>query len=47
MNDVLWDFINAFVVVYLDDIQIFSKTAAKHTHHVRKVLQPSREQAVC
>ena len=39
VNDVLRDFINAFVVVYLDDILIFSKTAAEHTRHVRRVLQ--------
>ncbi len=30
MNDVLWDFLNDFCQVYLDDILIYSKTRKKH-----------------
>jgi len=30
MNDVLWDFLNDFCQVYLDDILIYSKTQWKH-----------------
>ena len=39
VNDVLWDFLNIFVVVYLDDILVFSKAATEHSRHVRQVLQ--------
>lgn len=38
VNDVLRDFINRFVFVYLDDILIFSKSQSEHKNHVRQVL---------
>ncbi|XP_059827473.1 heat shock factor protein 5-like [Hypanus sabinus] len=38
VNDVLRDFINRFIFVYLDDILI-SRSLQEHTHHVRQVLQ--------
>ena len=43
LNSVLRQFLDKFVVVYLDDILIFSKTLAEHVQHVRKVLQKLRE----
>lgn len=39
VNDVLRDFLNQFVFVYLDDILIFSKTMSDHISHVHQVLQ--------
>lgn len=39
VNDVLRDFLNRFVFVYLDDILIFSRELSEHRHHVRLVLQ--------
>jgi len=43
MNDVLWDFLNDFCQVYLDDILIYSKTRKKHRNHVKLVLSWLRE----
>ena len=39
VNDVLRDFLNIFVFVYLDDILIFSPDMETHTKHVHQVLQ--------
>ena len=39
VNDVLRDFLNVFVFVYIDDILIFSKSEQEHVQHVRSVLQ--------
>ena len=39
VNDMLRDFLNVFVVVYLDDILVFFKSVTEHSRHVRQVLQ--------
>ena len=44
MNDVLRPFIDSFVVVYLDDILIFSKTWSEHLQHVEQVLSTLQQQ---
>eukprot|EP00253_Pinus_taeda_P021737 PITA_21737 len=38
MNDVLKPFLDDFVIVYLDDIMIFSKTWEEHLKHVKRTL---------
>jgi hypothetical protein len=38
MNDVLRPFLDDFVIVYLDDILIFSKSHEEHVKHVKQVL---------
>jgi len=43
MNDVLWDFLNDFCQVYLNDILIYSKTRKKHRNHVKLVLRRLRK----
>jgi hypothetical protein len=39
MNSIFHPYIRKFVVVYIDDIMIFSKTEAEHQAHVRLVLE--------
>ena len=47
MDDILLPFTNSFVVVYLDDILIFSQTWEEHLHHIRQVLQTLRQHKLC
>jgi hypothetical protein len=38
MDDVFWPFLDDFVIVYLDNIPIFSQTWDEHVRHVKRVL---------
>ena len=39
MNEVLRDVIGKFVIVYLEDILVFSQTEEEHMKHLRYVLE--------
>ena len=39
INNVLWEYLNQFVVVYLNDILIYFKTREQHVQYVCRVLQ--------
>jgi len=39
INDVFCEYLDDFVVYYIDDIFIFSKNMADHEHHVHLVLE--------
>ena len=43
MNDIMGKYIDDFVLVYLDDILVFSTTEHEHKHHLRLVFQKLRE----
>ena len=44
MNEVLKDFVGKFVIVYLDDILIFSQIEEEHLRHLRYVLDRLRKE---
>ncbi len=39
VNNVLQHYLNQFIIVYLNDILIYSKMKKKYMQHVKKVLQ--------
>ncbi|KAA0033251.1 pol protein [Cucumis melo var. makuwa] len=43
MNRVFREFLDTFVIVFIDDILIYSKTEAEHKEHLRIVLQTLRD----
>ncbi|KAL0534387.1 hypothetical protein IC582_028677 [Cucumis melo] len=42
MNKVFKDFLNTFVIVFIDDILVYSKTEAEHEEHLHQVLETLR-----
>ena len=39
VNNVLRRYLNQFIIVYLNDILVYSKTKKEHVQHVKKILQ--------
>jgi hypothetical protein len=46
MNDILRDFLDRFVPVYLDDICIYSRTLEEYLEHLSLVLQRLKEEVL-
>jgi hypothetical protein len=42
MNGIFRNYLDKFVIVFLDDILIYSKSEEEHEHHLRLVLQVLR-----
>ena len=47
MNDIFLKFLDQFLIVYLNDLLIYSDTLAEHKRHVRMVLERLREAGLC
>jgi hypothetical protein len=43
MNKVFMEYLNKFMVVFIDDILIFSKTKEEHEEHLRLILEKSSD----
>ncbi|XP_060974112.1 uncharacterized mitochondrial protein AtMg00860-like [Cannabis sativa] len=43
MNRVFKDVLDTFVIVFIDDILVYSRSEAKHEQHLRMVLQQLRD----
>jgi hypothetical protein len=43
MNDTLMNYLNEFVVTYLNDIIVYNNNKKEHIQHVRKIFQRLRE----
>ena len=43
MNDIFRDLLDDYVIIYLDDILVFSKSLEEHEKHLREVLRRLRE----
>jgi hypothetical protein len=39
MNNILFEYLNVFYIVYLDDIIIYSNTKKEYKLYIRKILQ--------
>nr|GEX02730.1 reverse transcriptase [Tanacetum cinerariifolium] len=44
MNRIFHEFLDKFVIVFIDDILVFSKSKEEHEHHLRTVLQTLRQE---
>ena len=44
MNEVFKEFIGKFVIVYLDDILVFSQTREEHLRHLRYVMEKLQQE---
>jgi hypothetical protein len=43
MNGVFREYLDKFVIVFLDNIMVYSRSEKEHEHHLRMVLQVLRE----
>ena len=39
INDALWEYLNIFIIAYLDDILIYSQMMKEHVNHIEKMLE--------
>ena len=42
MNNIFHEYLEDFVIIYIDDILVYSKTAEEHAEHLEKVFQKLR-----
>ena len=43
VNDLLGDYLDRFILIFLNDILVYSANVKEHTEHLEKVLQALRK----
>ena len=43
MNSIFHEYLDKFIIIYIDDILVYSKTDEEHTEHLRLVLTKLRD----
>ena len=39
INNALQEYLNIFIIIYLNDILVFSKTLKEHVNHIKKIFE--------
>ena len=47
MNDTFQNFLNKFLIMYLDNLLIYSDSLVKHKYHVQMILERLQEVGLC
>ena len=43
INEIIYEYLNDFIITYLDDIMIYFKTLKEHKKHIKKILKQLQE----
>ena len=43
INRVFWCFLDSYVIIFIDDILVYSKNKGEHTNHLKVVFQVIKE----
>ena len=47
MNEIFFEYLDLFCVIYLDDILIYSESEEEHIEHVSKIFQRLQDNSLC
>ena len=47
MNRFFWEYLDKFIIIFIDDILIYSRNPEEHEEHLRQELQTLKEHQLC